>query len=400
MAERPLLEGIVRQCLQERLMRSRTGIEVVAVRLQDVHPPIEVVDAFRKVASALEEKEASINQAEAYRNAQIPMARGKAGAQLKAADAYKWRRIWHAAGEAYRWQWLAEVYRQFPEVTRIRLYLEAIEQALAGKPKVIMDARQVGRKQYSSWTKKGLPFRCLKPCLPCRKFLPPRQSTEGGMLMTAEKRKWVRFGLALLAILLGGRCFFTVDETEWALVVRFGRVVRVVKEAGLHFRLPMDSVRKFDKRLQIYNPPATEFLTGDKKNLVLDVFVVWRVADPLRFLQSVGDTVGAEARLHDLVWSELAATLGNYELTQLVCVRPEGERNGKSAPLAALTDTVWERCRVTARRLYGIELVDVRLKRLLFPEQNREAVFARMRAERERIAQRYLAEGVLHRRER
>jgi len=136
------------------------------------------------------------------------------------------------------------------------------------------------------------------------------------------------------------------------------------------------------------------------KNLVLDVFVVWRVADPLRFLQSVGDTVGAEARLHDLVWSELAATLGNYELTQLVCVRPEGERNGKSAPLAALTDTVWERCRVTAMRLYGIELVDVRLKRLLFPEQNREAVFARMRAERERIAQRYLAEGVLHRRER
>lgn len=162
--------------------------------------------------------------------------------------------------------------------------------------------------------------------------------------MTAEKRKWVRFGLALLAILLGGRCFFTVDETEWALVVRFGRVVRVVKEAGLHFRLPMDSVRKFDKRLQIYNPPATEFLTGDKKNLVLDVFVVWRVADPLRFLQSV-------------------------------------------------KDTVWERCRVTAMRLYGIELVDVRLKRLLFPEQNREAVFARMRAERERIAQRYLAEG-------
>lgn len=155
-AERPLLEGIVRQCLQERLMRSRTGIEVVAVRLQDVHPPIEVVDAFRKVASALEEKEASINQAEAYRNAQIPMARGKAGAQLKAADAYKWRRIWHAAGEAYRWQWLAEVYRQFPEVTRIRLYLEAIEQALAGKPKVIMDARQVGRKQILFVDEKGL----------------------------------------------------------------------------------------------------------------------------------------------------------------------------------------------------------------------------------------------------
>jgi membrane protease subunit HflC len=207
------------------------------------------------------------------------------------------------------------------------------------------------------------------------------------------KRRMAQVALAVVAVLLVARCFFTVDETEWAMVVRFGRLVRVVGDAGLHLRLPIDSVRKFDKRLQIYNPPATEMLTGDKKNLVVDAFVVWRIADPVRFLQSVGDNLGAEARLHDLVWSELAAAMGNYELGRLVAVRSEVADNGERTALTELAESVRERCRPNALRLYGIELVDVRLKRLNFPEQNKEAVFARMRAERERIAKRYLAEG-------
>ncbi len=204
----------------------------------------------------------------------------------------------------------------------------------------------------------------------------------------------VQIGIAALTVLLlTVRCFFTVDETEWAIVVRFGKVVRVVSDAGLHLRLPVDSVRRFDKRLQIYNPPATEMLTGDKKNLIVDAFVVWRIGDPVRFLQSVGDNLGAEMRLHDLVWSELAAAMGSYELSRLVSVRSEVADNGGRTALTELTEAVRERYRPTALRLYGIELVDVRIKRLNFPEQNKEAVFARMRAERERIAKRYLAEG-------
>jgi len=199
--------------------------------------------------------------------------------------------------------------------------------------------------------------------------------------------------LAVIVVLLTARSFFTVDETEWAMVVRFGKLVRVVGEAGLHVRLPIDGVRKFDKRLQIYNPPATEMLTGDKKNLVVDAFALWRVADPVRFLQSVGDNLGAEARLHDLLWSELAAAMGNYELGQLVAVRSSVADDSEATALRQLGDQVRERCRPAARRLYGIDLVDVLLKRLNFPEENKEAVFARMRPERERIAKLYLAEG-------
>ncbi|MFA0746659.1 protease modulator HflC [Fervidibacter sp.] len=208
-----------------------------------------------------------------------------------------------------------------------------------------------------------------------------------------RKRLALVFIVGLATLIVVWRCFFIVDETEWAVVLRFGKLVKVVEDAGLHFRLPIDSVRKFDKRLQVYNPPATEFLTGDKKNLVLDVYVVWRIADPVRFWQSVGDPIGAEARIHDLVWSELAAGLGNYDLSQLVAVRPEREETSEATKVSELTETVKRRCQQIASRLYGVELVDVGVKRLNFPEQSKEAVFARMRAERERIAKRYIAEG-------
>lgn len=209
---------------------------------------------------------------------------------------------------------------------------------------------------------------------------------------TAKRKAIIIIGI-ILALLLFVRCFFVVDETEWAVVARFGKLVRTVGEAGLHFRLPIDSVRKFDKRLQVYDPPANEFLTGDKKNLLVDAFVVWRIDEPVRFWQSVGDLIGAEMRLHDLVWSQLAAALGNYDLTHLVAVRNKEVGNCEETKLSELTETVRNQARNVARRLYGIEIVDVRIKRLNFPEQNKEAVFARMRAERERIAKRYLAEG-------
>lgn len=155
-AERQPLETQVRDLLQERLALYTSGVHVVAVHLQDVHPPVEVVDAFRKVASAFEQKLAMINQAEAYRNEQIPLAKGKAAAQIKSAEAYRVRRVLRALGESQRFTMLSEIYRRFPEVTRQRLYLEAIERALAGKPKVIMDSRKLGRRQMLFVDEKGL----------------------------------------------------------------------------------------------------------------------------------------------------------------------------------------------------------------------------------------------------
>ena len=93
-------------------------------------------------------------------------------------------------------------------------------------------------------------------------------------------------------------------------------------EPGLHFKWPVESLLRFEKRLMVYNPRPSEFLTGDKKNLVVESDVVWKISDPKRFLQTVGDIVTAEMRLHDIVWAALAAELGNVELSGLVSAEP------------------------------------------------------------------------------
>lgn len=189
------------------------------------------------------------------------------------------------------------------------------------------------------------------------------------------------------AIVLTWLSVFIVPETEFAIVTEFGRPVRTIADAGLHVRWPYQGLLRFDRRLRIYNPRPSEFLTRDKKNLVIENYVCWRIQNPERFVQTVGDRTAAEMRLHDIVWSGLAAALGNLELDSLVSADPHRVRGDE------LMETL---TRDTSRRTleqYGIEVVDVRVKRLNLPEQNKQSVFARMRAERERIARQYRAEG-------
>jgi len=193
--------------------------------------------------------------------------------------------------------------------------------------------------------------------------------------------------LALVALTLLYRTVFTIDETQFAIVTQFGKPVRTITTAGLKLKWPWQSLLSFEKRLMVYNPRPSEFLTRDKKNIVVDSYVAWRIADPNRFLQAVNDLTGAEMRLHDTVWAASAAALGNADLSALVSIRPE------EAPVQDVMRQVTEQSRARALEQYGIEIVEVRMKRLNLPAQNRESVFARMRAERERIAKQYRAEG-------
>lgn len=188
-------------------------------------------------------------------------------------------------------------------------------------------------------------------------------------------------------LLLAWLSAFTVPETEFAIVTQFGRPVRTVTQAGLHVKWPYQSLLRFDRRLRVYNPRPSEFLTRDKKNLVIENYVCWRIQNPERFVQTVGDTVSAEMRLHDIVWSGLAAALGNYDLESLVTPNPERMHGDE------LMESLSRHTDRRALEQYGIEVVDVRIKRLNLPEQNKQSVFARMRAERERIARQYRAEG-------
>ena len=195
----------------------------------------------------------------------------------------------------------------------------------------------------------------------------------------------VAVSLVALAMLL--RTAFTVDETEYAIVTEFGKPVRTITTAGLRVKWPWQSLLVFEKRLMVYNPRPSEFLTRDKKNIIVDTYVCWRIADPNRFLQTVNGVTGAEMRLHDTIWAATAASLGKTELSALVSTNPE------EISVSDVMEGVSKQCRERTMEQYGIEVVDVRIKRLNLPTQNRESVFARMRAERERIARQYRAEG-------
>ena len=188
--------------------------------------------------------------------------------------------------------------------------------------------------------------------------------------------------IVILALIVIGLITFTVDETKQAVVLQMGKPVRTVTEAGLQFKLPLiQSVQFFEKRILDYDAAPTEILTKDKKNLDVDNYAKWRIINPLKFLISVQDENGAQARLDDIIYSELRVQLGLHDQDEIVTTR--------RAELMAMVTNASD---IKARE-YGIEVIDVRIKRADLPPQNERSVYERMRAERKRIANRYRSEG-------
>ncbi len=200
------------------------------------------------------------------------------------------------------------------------------------------------------------------------------------------KLKWLLLIIIVVAVGVYRSVVF-VDEAEMVIITQFGDPIDEVREAGLRLKWPYQSAIRIDIRLQIYDPRPSEFLAAEKKNVDLDVFVCWHVEEPLKFLETVNDVASAEARLHDIVWSELAAEIGSHPRESLVSIDPEQHKLDEHQKAVA------DRCRERASEAYGIHIVDVRLKRIGLPDQVRESVFGRMRTERESIARQYRAEG-------
>lgn len=192
---------------------------------------------------------------------------------------------------------------------------------------------------------------------------------------------------AFTFILLAWLSSYSIRETEFVLVTQFGRPLYTENHAGLHGKWFFQTASYFDKRLRIYNPRPSEFLTRDKKNLVIDSYVAWRIQDPRRFVETVGDPIAAEMRLHDIVWSGLSSALGSHDFDSLISTNLDAVK---------ARDMLGQLSSDTGRHAlagYGIQVVDVRIKRINLPDQNKQSVYARMRAERERIARQYRAEG-------
>jgi membrane protease subunit HflC len=204
------------------------------------------------------------------------------------------------------------------------------------------------------------------------------------------KRKLiVAFIVAGFFILLVSSILFQVEETQFAIITQFGKPVRVISTAGLQLKWPdpIQSVRRFDRRLLLFDPEPSEFLTQDKKNVLVDSYMGWRISEPLKFLESVKERSVAEVFLADIASAAMGAALGNYSLSALVSTDPQENK------VDQIMEQVSSKCREKAAADYGIKILEVRLKRLNLPEQNKESVFERMRTERERMAKKYRSEG-------
>jgi membrane protease subunit HflC len=197
-------------------------------------------------------------------------------------------------------------------------------------------------------------------------------------------KKPLLFG-AVVALLAGS--VYTLDARELAVVTLFGKPVEVVMDPGLKVRLPwpLHQVNRFDKRIQLLSVKPAEVLTRDKKNLVVEAFVLWRVSDPERFLEAVGSSDVAETQLSDLVVSRIAAALGNRDFGELMTT--------ETTKAALLPSELMEGVAQIGQQRLGIEVVDVRLRQLGLPLQNEQSIYERMRAERSRIANAYRSEG-------
>lgn len=194
--------------------------------------------------------------------------------------------------------------------------------------------------------------------------------------------------LAVLALLLGA-CAFQVQETEYAIVLRFGDPTRILLTPGLAWKLPppFETLVRIDRRLRILDPAPGEFLTLDKKNVTVDAFAAWEVEDPLKFLVTVVERTTAEAQLEDLMRAEVGAAVGSHNLDVLLSTEEQ------HVQVDQVMDQITARTAHQAHASYGIRIRAIRLKRLNFPDENRQAVFRRMEAERERIARQYRSEG-------
>jgi membrane protease subunit HflC len=198
------------------------------------------------------------------------------------------------------------------------------------------------------------------------------------------RRQWLSILLIvlLLVVLIASQSLFVVDETKQAIILQFGEPIATIQNPGLAMKLPfIQNVLYFEKRILSSDAPPQEYLTADKKRLVVDHVTRWRISDPLRFFETMRTEAGARARLDDIVFSELRRELAIVEFVDAI----SAQRDRLEVRVAqSVAETVAG---------FGIVVVDVRTKRADLPTDVQQNVFERMRAERQRESSLFRAEG-------
>ncbi len=200
--------------------------------------------------------------------------------------------------------------------------------------------------------------------------------------------KWL-FALMVVAIIGFFGFVFKVNEGECAVVTRLGAVRAEITQAGMYLRLPwpFEDVQIQDARKRYLDSGYLETLTHDKKNVIMQTYTIWSIADPLKYYTSVGDTALAETYLSDLITNAKNGTMGSYDLSTLVSLNEENIKIGE------IEEKILDEVRPHALEQYGIEVHELRIKRVGLPATNVQSVFAQMQADRQKYIDQLLAEG-------
>jgi len=211
---------------------------------------------------------------------------------------------------------------------------------------------------------------------------------------------------AALAALLAATCLYTIDEREQVVITRFGKPIRTVTEPGLHLKQPfVDQVNVFDRQVLAWDGSPDQIPTSDKKYIFVDTFARWRIVHPLRFFQSVRDERGAQMRLDDIIDGATRDVISQNTLVEVVRntnreLPKEEESLGMEMVIPevhlgrdALSRQIFAKAREKVQEAFGLELLDVQIKRINYVQEVRQKVFERMISERNRIAELFRSEG-------
>lgn len=188
---------------------------------------------------------------------------------------------------------------------------------------------------------------------------------------------------AFILFTIGSASFFTVNETEKAIMFQWGEIVKSDFQPGLHVKIPfVNNIRRFDARIQSFDARPTRYLTKEKKNLIVDSFIQWRIADVRKYFTAMGGNItNAEDRISTIISEGLLAEFGRRTMNEVI--------SGKRIE-------IMDNINVLANKevaKFGIEIVDVRIKRIDLPPKVSQSVYQRMESERQRIAKDYRSRG-------
>ena len=194
-------------------------------------------------------------------------------------------------------------------------------------------------------------------------------------------------GIILVVLIVALANVYIVKENEYRIVRQFGEVVKFESDPGIYMKIPfIQSIETLPKNLQTYDMTQEEINTFDKKRIIIDNYAIWRVTDPKALISNARSLTNAEARMEEFIYSVLRTELGKLQYEEII--------NDEKSSRGSVNDTVTEQVnKLLTADNYGIEVVDVRIRRTDLPVDNEQAVYTQMVSDREKIAQQYLSEG-------